>query len=77
MVAKPLPDPDILLNKNRMDERLALATDNKLPTDVMMDISNTYVGIAETVIGEKLTLSDNPRQEIIDVLRNDYQLIVD
>ncbi|WP_028772963.1 phosphoribosylaminoimidazolesuccinocarboxamide synthase [Shewanella waksmanii] len=71
------PDPDILLNKNRMQERLALATDNKLPTSVMMDISNTYVGIAETVIGKKLTLSDNPRQEIIDVLRNDYQLIVE
>lgn len=71
------PDPDILLNKERMPERFALARDNKLPTDVMMDISNTYVGIAETIIGEKLNLSDNPRQEVIDVLRNEYQLIVD
>lgn len=71
------PDSDILLNKERMDERFALAADNKLPQSVMMDISNTYVGIAEKVIGEKLTISENPKQEIIDILRNEYQLIAD
>ena len=42
------PDPDILLNKNRMPGSASpLARDNKLPTEVMMDISRTYVGIAE------------------------------
>jgi hypothetical protein len=41
VAAEPLPDPDILLNKNRMPERFALARDNKLPTEVMMDISRT------------------------------------
>ncbi|RTR39712.1 phosphoribosylaminoimidazolesuccinocarboxamide synthase [Shewanella canadensis] len=71
------PDPDILLNKERMPERFALARDNKLPQSVMLDISNTYVGIAEKVIGEKLTISENPKQEIIDILRNEYQLIAD
>ncbi|WP_394147064.1 phosphoribosylaminoimidazolesuccinocarboxamide synthase [Shewanella atlantica] len=71
------PDPDILLNKERMDERFALAADNKLPQSVMMDISATYVGIAEKIIGEKLTISENPKQEIIDILRNEYQLIAD
>ncbi|MCL1094725.1 phosphoribosylaminoimidazolesuccinocarboxamide synthase [Shewanella kaireitica] len=70
------PDADILLNKNRMEERFALAKDNKLPESVMMDISNTYVGIAEKVIGEKLHISENPKQEIIDILRSEYQLIV-
>lgn len=70
------PDPDILLNKNRMEERKALARDNQLPESVMMDISNTYIGIAEKVIGGPLTLSANPRQEIIDTLREQYQLIV-
>ena len=44
------PDPDILLNKDRMPERKALAQDNALPVSVMMDISNTYVGIAEKII---------------------------
>ncbi|MCL1058027.1 phosphoribosylaminoimidazolesuccinocarboxamide synthase [Shewanella gelidimarina] len=69
-------DADILLNKNRMEERFSLAKDNKLPESVMMDISNTYVGIAEKVIGKKLHISENPKQEIIDILRNEYQLIV-
>ncbi|QFU22519.1 phosphoribosylaminoimidazolesuccinocarboxamide synthase [Shewanella eurypsychrophilus] len=71
------PDADILLNKERMPERFALAADNKLPQSVMMDISNTYIGIAEKVIGEKLVISENPKQEIIDILRNEYQLIAD
>lgn len=69
------PDPDILLNKNRMPERFALARDNKLPTEVMMDISHTYVGIAEKVIGHPLVRAANPKQEIIDILRDQYGLI--
>ena len=69
------PDPDILLNKNRMPERFALARDNKLPTEVMMDISRTYVGIAEKIIGQPLVRSANPKQEIIEVLREQYGLI--
>ena len=69
------PDPDILLNKERMPEREALARDNALPEEVMMDISHTYVGIAEKVIGAPLSLSDNPKQEIIDILRDQFDLI--
>ncbi|MBY6191567.1 phosphoribosylaminoimidazolesuccinocarboxamide synthase [Microbulbifer agarilyticus] len=69
------PDPDILLNKDRMDERLALARDNELPESMLMAVSNTYVGIAEKIIGEKLVISDNPKAEIIDVLRDGYGLI--
>ncbi|AQQ68589.1 phosphoribosylaminoimidazolesuccinocarboxamide synthase [Microbulbifer agarilyticus] len=69
------PDPDILLNKDRMDERLALARDNELPESMLMAVSNTYVGIAEKIIGEKLVISDNPKAEIIDVLRDTYGLV--
>lgn len=69
------PDPDILLNKERMPEREALARDNALPEEVMMDISHTYVGIAEKVMGAPLSLSDNPKQEIIDILRDQFDLI--
>lgn len=69
------PEPDILLNKNRMDERLALAEHNALPTAVLMSISETYLNIAEKITGEKIVLSDNPKAEIIDILRNDYKLI--
>ncbi|MBF9000108.1 phosphoribosylaminoimidazolesuccinocarboxamide synthase [Vibrio nitrifigilis] len=69
------PDPDILLNKERMPEREALARDNALPLDSLMDISRTYLGIAEKIIGHPVKLSDNPKQEIIDVLDKEYGLI--
>ncbi|QIL91635.1 phosphoribosylaminoimidazolesuccinocarboxamide synthase [Microbulbifer harenosus] len=69
------PDPDILLNKDRMDEREALARDNALPESMLMDLSATYVGIAEKIIGGKLEISDNPKAEIIQVLRDEYGLI--
>lgn len=69
------PDPDILLNKDRMAERSALARDNELPTSVLTDVANTYINIAERITGQKIVLSDNPKAEIIDVLRREYQLI--
>ncbi|MBT8450016.1 MAG: phosphoribosylaminoimidazolesuccinocarboxamide synthase [Gammaproteobacteria bacterium] len=69
------PDPDILLNKERMTERYALARDNLLPLEVMMSVSKTYCGIAEQITGKAIHLSDNPRQEIIDVLSERYGLI--
>jgi phosphoribosylaminoimidazole-succinocarboxamide synthase len=69
------PDPDILLNKSRMPEREALAHDNALPESVLMNVSKTYIDIAEKITGEKIVLSDNPKAEIIDILREEYQLI--
>lgn len=69
------PDPDILLNKDRMAERDALARDNELPTEVLMQVSKTYTEIAEKITGNKIVLSDNPKAEIIKVLKEQYQLI--
>lgn len=69
------PDPDILLNKERMDEREALARDNELPLDALLDISNTYLNIAAKITGQEIKLSENPKQEIIDILSRDYGLI--
>ena len=69
------PDPDILLNKDRMAEREALARDNKLPESVLMAVSETYIAIAEKVTGEKIVLSDNPKAEIIAILKEQYQLV--
>jgi len=77
LLLKHFPDPDILLNKERMPERFALAEENALPEAVLMQISKTYTGIAEKIIGKKIELSDNPKQEIIDILREKYQLIKD
>ncbi|HIF9513288.1 TPA: phosphoribosylaminoimidazolesuccinocarboxamide synthase [Photobacterium damselae] len=68
-------DPDILLNKDRMDERFALARDNALPQETLMDISRIYIGIAEKITGQKIVLSQNPKQEIIQILNDQYGLI--
>jgi phosphoribosylaminoimidazole-succinocarboxamide synthase len=40
-----------------------------------MEVSKTYTDIAEKITGEKIVLSENPKAEIIDILRNDYGLI--
>ena len=69
------PDPDILLNKDRMPERAALARNNALPESVLMQISSTYLGIAEKIIGKPVTLAENPKQEILDILRKEFKLI--
>jgi len=58
-----------------MPEREALARDNALPLEALMDISRTYLGIAEKVVGHKIELSDNPKQEIIKILDEQYGLI--
>ena len=69
------PEPEILLDKNRMDERTALARDNHLPESVMMAVSNTYVSLAEKITGQTLEISDNPKAEILAVLREKYGLV--
>lgn len=68
-------DSDILLNKDRMDERQALARDNALPVDALMDVSRTYIGIAEKITGKKIELSDNPKAEIVKILKDDFKLV--
>ncbi|TLU61114.1 phosphoribosylaminoimidazolesuccinocarboxamide synthase [Thalassotalea litorea] len=75
LLLKHFPDPDILLNKDRMDEREALARDNALPAEVLMQVSKTYVGIAEKITGEDIIISDNPKAEIVEILKKDYGLI--
>jgi phosphoribosylaminoimidazole-succinocarboxamide synthase len=69
------PDPDILLNKGRMDERNALARNNALKLEMLMQVSETYLSIAEKITGEKITLSQNPKAEIIEILRTEFHLI--
>ena len=69
------PDPDVLTNKARMDERFAYARETVLPASMMMDVSATYVDIAERITGQSLQVTDNPREEIIAVLGGEFGLI--
>jgi phosphoribosylaminoimidazole-succinocarboxamide synthase len=68
------PDPDILTNKNRMDERYRLG-EEILPQSIMMETSRVYADIAEKITGEKIVLSEDPKQEIIQILDEKYGLI--
>ena len=58
-----------------MLERQTLASDNALPVDVLMQVSKTYIDIAEKITGQPLNLSANPKAEIIKILHQEYQLI--
>lgn len=77
MLLAHFPNSDVLVDKTKMDERAALARDNELPESMLMEVSNTYTSIAEKITGEVLTLSLNPRSEIIEILREKYGLIDD
>merc|ERR1739848_949907 len=75
LLLKHFRDPDILLNKDRMEERKALAKDNLLPQSVLMEVSKTYSDVAEKITGQKLRISEDPRDEIITILDVQYGLI--
>jgi phosphoribosylaminoimidazole-succinocarboxamide synthase len=70
-----VPDADVLLNKNRMEERAILAQETSLPTDVLMDVSDTYRRLAEKITGKKVELRTDPKAEIIAILADQYDLI--
>jgi len=75
MLLKHFPDPDILTNKDRMAERTKLAADNSLPEAKLMEVSRVYTDIAEKITGEKITISEHPKDEIIKILDGQYGLI--
>merc|ERR1711937_632192 len=74
MLLKHFPDPDILTNKDRMDERKKLAL-NKLPEAKLMEVSKVYTDIAEKITGEKIIVSDDPKGEIIKILDEKFGII--
>lgn len=73
MLLNSVPDRDVLVNKNRMDERKALAESFRLKDDQMMAVSRLYTDLAEKITGSPLPLRENPRGEIMDSL-NDLNL---
>ncbi len=68
------PDADILTNKNRMDERKELGKE-LIPQDILLQVSKTYTDVAEKITGEKIVISDDPKSEIISILKDQYGLI--
>lgn len=68
-------DPDILLNKNRMAERKAMADGTVLPEELMLMVSSTYREIAKTITGNEPSIDQTPRNEINDILSSEFGLL--
>lgn len=63
-----VPDKDILLNKNRMSERVEFAESYRVSDEDMIKVSDLYQGLAQQITGKKIPTIRNPREEIIESL---------
>ncbi len=63
-----VPEADVLLNKERMEERELLGQNFKVPVDAMMAISELYNNTAEQLTGKPLPKVSNAREEILEAL---------
>ena len=60
-----VPDPDVLLNDNRMDERKELAKTYRLKDLDMLEMSKLYYRLAREITGSSIPGIINAREEII------------
>ncbi|MGB2402941.1 MAG: phosphoribosylaminoimidazolesuccinocarboxamide synthase [Akkermansiaceae bacterium] len=67
-LCESVPDADILLDKERMDEREVLGQSFKVPVDAMMAVSELYNKTAEQLTGKSMPKIENAREEIIEAL---------
>tara|TARA_Y100000310_G_scaffold272496_1_gene287487 strand:- start:288 stop:1361 length:1074 start_codon:yes stop_codon:yes gene_type:complete len=63
-----VPDKDVLLNKDRMAERIALAQNYRVSDEDMMKVSELYQGLSKQITGEEVPIIGNAREEIMDSL---------
>jgi phosphoribosylaminoimidazole-succinocarboxamide synthase len=59
---------DVLLDKKRMDERRNLARGYNVPVNQMMETSETYTRIAESITSKPIPVVKDARTEILDAL---------
>jgi len=70
-----VPNPELLLAKDKMTERLAMAAGIELSEAQILAVSDTYTSIAEKITGQKVQVPADPKAEIIEILDRDYGLI--
>ncbi|NQZ30512.1 MAG: phosphoribosylaminoimidazolesuccinocarboxamide synthase [Oceanospirillaceae bacterium] len=75
MLLKSVPNPELLLAKDKMPERLAMAAGIKLSEAQILAVSETYTNIAEKITGKKVQVPADPKAEILEILDRDYALI--
>lgn len=75
MLLASVPNPELLLAKDKMPERLEMAAGIELSEAQILAVSDTYIRIAETITGKKVQVPADPKAEIIAILDRDYGLI--
>ncbi|HKK23331.1 MAG TPA: phosphoribosylaminoimidazolesuccinocarboxamide synthase [Pseudohaliea sp.] len=69
------PDRSVLLDKDRMDARRALAREWVLPRALFEQVSASYRALAERLTGEPLAVPERPREELVSVLADELELV--
>lgn len=70
-----VPDDRLLLDKERMSERLQFARDNELPAWMLEELGERYRQFAAHILGQPIAVGDAPREEIIAALDDELGLI--
>lgn len=70
-----IPDRQLLLDSERMAERLAFAAANPVPDEFFRKLSSVYVDAARRVTGGELDLPDRPREAMLDLLGGEFDLL--
>lgn len=58
----------VMTDKTLFGDRKVIARHYRVPVDQLMEVSDTYRGIGEKIIGRPITEVENPRLEIMDVM---------
>jgi phosphoribosylaminoimidazole-succinocarboxamide synthase len=69
-----VPEADVLLNKERMDERDELGKSFKVPVEALMTTSELYKSKAEQLTGKPMPEIGNAREEILEAL-SDFGIV--
>ncbi|MEM9396803.1 MAG: phosphoribosylaminoimidazolesuccinocarboxamide synthase [Pseudomonadota bacterium] len=70
-----VPDPELLLNPKRMEERKSFAASHALPDSLFEAVSRLYLDEATAILDHRLAVPERPREAILDVLHGELGLI--
>ncbi len=69
------PDRSLLLDRDRMDARRALARSWQLPRALFEQVAASYRALAERLTGAPLAMPERPRDELLAVLADELGLV--
>ena len=67
-------DPELLLDHRRFEERKQFATSHALPATMLHTVSETYLSVAERIIGRPIEVPERPLESMMAVLGDEFGL---